>query len=146
MFGTMERFASLHMYLWKFVAVQMSSLNSSSDASPFSPPSPQSPFPYRPSAQSKERASHYSLHQLQTPPLPPSSPSLVMSYPEKTSSGDKLPSDSASLEKGVGTHPAGPNAFVTPADDDRYNFDAHDLDKVQRRLKQRHVQMIAIGK
>ncbi|KAG9018449.1 hypothetical protein FRB93_000152 [Tulasnella sp. JGI-2019a] len=58
------------------------------------------------------------------------------------SSGERLPSDSVSLEKG--THPAG-NAYVTPADDDRYHFDAHDLDKVQRRLKQRHVQMIAIG-
>lgn len=68
----------------------------------------------------------------------------MSSYPtEKGHSGDHLPSDSASLEKG--THPAGTNAYTTPADDDRYHFDAHDLDKVQRRLKQRHVQMIAIG-
>ncbi|KAJ7663792.1 general amino acid permease 1 [Mycena polygramma] len=29
--------------------------------------------------------------------------------------------------------------------DDRYDFDFHDLDRVQRRLKQRHVQMIAIA-
>ncbi|KAJ7777260.1 general APC amino acid permease [Mycena metata] len=29
--------------------------------------------------------------------------------------------------------------------DDRYDFDYHDLDRVQRRLKQRHVQMIAIA-
>lgn len=53
--------------------------------------------------------------------------------------------DSGSLEGHKGTHPAGPGAYVAPADDDRYQFDAHDLDKVQRRLKQRHVQMIAIG-
>lgn len=35
--------------------------------------------------------------------------------------------------------------YVVPADDDRYHFDTHDLDRVQRRLKQRHVQMIAIA-
>lgn len=29
--------------------------------------------------------------------------------------------------------------------DPRYHFDAADLDKVQRRLKQRHVQMIAVS-
>jgi amino acid transporter len=29
----------------------------------------------------------------------------------------------------------------TVASDDRYDFDFHDLDRVQRRLKQRHVQM-----
>ncbi|CAK5267222.1 unnamed protein product [Mycena citricolor] len=33
----------------------------------------------------------------------------------------------------------------TVASDDRYDFDFHDLDRVQRRLKQRHVQMIAIA-
>ncbi|KAG8954100.1 hypothetical protein FRC00_006026, partial [Tulasnella sp. 408] len=66
-----------------------------------------------------------------------------MSYNEKDPANEKVPSDAASLEKG-GHHPAGSNAYVAPADDDRYRFDAHDLDKVQRRLKQRHVQMIAI--
>ncbi|KAJ7623715.1 general APC amino acid permease [Roridomyces roridus] len=33
----------------------------------------------------------------------------------------------------------------TVASDDRYEYDFHDLDRVQRRLKQRHVQMIAIA-
>ncbi|KAK7031615.1 general APC amino acid permease [Favolaschia claudopus] len=33
----------------------------------------------------------------------------------------------------------------TVACDDRYDFDFHDLDRVQRRLKQRHVQMIAVA-
>jgi hypothetical protein len=32
---------------------------------------------------------------------------------------------------------------VAPADD-RYHFDKSDLDRVQRRLKQRHVQMLAL--
>lgn len=68
-----------------------------------------------------------------------------MSYNnEKDPVNEKVPSDAASLEKGGQQHPTG-NAYVAPADDDRYRFDAHDLDKVQRRLKQRHVQMIAIG-
>lgn len=64
----------------------------------------------------------------------------MSSYPEKDLHGEK--EYDGSLEKG-GNH--APNAFVTPADDDRYQLDVHDLDKVQRRLKQRHVQMIAIG-
>ncbi|KAJ3574016.1 hypothetical protein NP233_g2054 [Leucocoprinus birnbaumii] len=34
---------------------------------------------------------------------------------------------------------------ATSEDDYRYYFDAHDLDRVQRRLKQRHIQMIAIA-
>jgi hypothetical protein len=34
----------------------------------------------------------------------------------------------------------GPTDFVVQADE-RYHFDAADLDRVQRRLKQRHVQM-----
>ncbi|EKM50101.1 uncharacterized protein PHACADRAFT_264640 [Phanerochaete carnosa HHB-10118-sp] len=46
--------------------------------------------------------------------------------------------DSASLEKGVSTD------YVVQTDE-RYKFDQHDIDKVQRRLKQRHVQMIAIA-
>jgi amino acid transporter len=35
-----------------------------------------------------------------------------------------------------------PQEIVDTVDsDDRYGFDLHDLDRVQRRLKQRHVQM-----
>jgi amino acid transporter len=46
------------------------------------------------------------------------------------------------LEKGEG----GPTQdYVVPVVEDRYKFDQHDLDRVQRRLKQRHVQMIAIA-
>ena len=41
----------------------------------------------------------------------------------------------ASLEKGIT-----PTAYVAPGND-RYHFDQSDLDRVQRRLKQRHVQM-----
>ena len=65
-------------------------------------------------------------------------------------------SDKASLEKGLGvdatTHAAGmhnyehqPNPIISNGlavvDDDHFKFDAADLDRVQRRLKQRHVQM-----
>lgn len=46
--------------------------------------------------------------------------------------------DSGSLEK------AGTNDYVVHADS-RHHFDAADLDRVQRRLKQRHVQMIAVS-
>ncbi|KZT00581.1 general APC amino acid permease [Laetiporus sulphureus 93-53] len=46
--------------------------------------------------------------------------------------------DSSSVEKGG----SGELAIQT---DPRYHFDAIDLDRVQRRLKQRHVQMIAIA-
>lgn len=50
--------------------------------------------------------------------------------------------DDASLEKGSGT---GGKQYADPAyvvaADDRFHFDASDLDKVQRRLSQRHVQM-----
>ncbi|KAJ1306593.1 hypothetical protein OPQ81_007593 [Rhizoctonia solani] len=45
-----------------------------------------------------------------------------------------------SLEKGAYTAQA-----PIAQDDPRYHFDPHDLDQVQRRLKQRHVQMIAIA-
>ncbi|KAG8739794.1 hypothetical protein FRC10_005177 [Ceratobasidium sp. 414] len=47
-----------------------------------------------------------------------------------------------SLEKGQ-DH----TAYAAPVEqsDPRYHFDPHDLDQVQRRLKQRHVQMIAIA-
>ena len=41
-----------------------------------------------------------------------------------------------SLEKG-------PTEPIAPADD-RYHFDQSDLDRVQRRLKQRHVQMFVL--
>ncbi|THH09724.1 hypothetical protein EW145_g1807 [Phellinidium pouzarii] len=53
---------------------------------------------------------------------------------------DGLSSDKVSLEKGedATTHAA----VVT---DENYHFDEADLDRVQRRLKQRHVQMIAIA-
>lgn len=46
-------------------------------------------------------------------------------------------SESDSLEKG------GTNDYVVHADK-QFHFDAADLDRVQRRLKQRHVQMIAV--
>jgi yeast amino acid transporter len=46
--------------------------------------------------------------------------------------------DGDSVEKGT-THD-----YVVHADE-RYHFDANDLDQVQRRLKQRHVQMIAVS-
>lgn len=51
---------------------------------------------------------------------------------------DDKKEESSSLEKGQ------PEDFVVTADD-RYRFDVHDLDQVQRRLKQRHVQMIAVS-
>ena len=46
--------------------------------------------------------------------------------------------ETESLEKGA------TREYVVKADSD-YNFDAHSIDRVQRRLKQRHVQMIAVG-
>jgi amino acid transporter len=49
-------------------------------------------------------------------------------------------SDEKSIDKEQGI--SGKSAVVV---DDRYHFDAADLDRVQRRLKQRHVQMIAIA-
>lgn len=52
---------------------------------------------------------------------------------------DEKKDDSGSLEKGGVAQD-----FVVQADE-RYKFDTHDLDQVQRRLKQRHVQMIAIA-
>ncbi|KAG8959749.1 hypothetical protein FRC03_007525 [Tulasnella sp. 419] len=55
---------------------------------------------------------------------------------EKT---EKTPSFNGSLEKG------NLNQTTYTVEEDKYHFDAHDLDKVQRRLKQRHVQMIAIA-
>ncbi|KAI0642018.1 general amino acid permease 1 [Trametes meyenii] len=45
----------------------------------------------------------------------------------------------SSLEKGA------VHDYVVQHSDDRYHFDAADLDRVQRKLKQRHVQMIAIA-
>lgn len=44
--------------------------------------------------------------------------------------------DDKTLEKG-------PTERIEPADD-RYHFDQSDLDRVQRRLKQRHVQMFVL--
>ena len=57
--------------------------------------------------------------------LPPSPPP----YDEKR--------DASSVEKGK-------EDYVVKADA-RYQFDAHDLDQVQRKLQQRHVQMIAVS-
>ena len=39
-----------------------------------------------------------------------------------------------------GSPKAAPNVYLATTDD-RYHFDQSDLDRVQRRLKQRHVQM-----
>jgi hypothetical protein len=44
----------------------------------------------------------------------------------------------SSLEKGGSVSPT-QDHFASA--DPRYHFDVHDLDRVQRRLKQRHVQM-----
>ncbi|KAG9014333.1 hypothetical protein FRB94_012739 [Tulasnella sp. JGI-2019a] len=53
-------------------------------------------------------------------------------------SGEGLPYDStASYRNG--------SAYISSAEDDRCHFDAQSVDRVQRRLKQRHVQMIAIA-
>ncbi|EJF64342.1 general amino acid permease 1 [Dichomitus squalens] len=57
---------------------------------------------------------------------------------EKRDSQEKT-DGSSSLEKGA------VHDYVVQQTDDRYHFDAADLDRVQRRLKQRHVQMIAIA-
>ena len=51
---------------------------------------------------------------------------------------DDKKDEAGSLEKNQ------PEDFVVTADE-RYRFDVHDLDQVQRRLKQRHVQMIAVS-
>ncbi|TDL23707.1 general amino acid permease 1 [Rickenella mellea] len=51
-------------------------------------------------------------------------------------------SDIKSLEKGTGS---GETATTPAIADASYHFDSVDLDRVQRRLKQRHVQMIAIA-
>ncbi|PCH44566.1 general amino acid permease 1 [Wolfiporia cocos MD-104 SS10] len=53
--------------------------------------------------------------------------------------GDGKSADGSSVEKG------GVHAYPVSTDDARYQFDAADLDLVQRRLKQRHVQMIAVA-
>ncbi|KAI5122499.1 hypothetical protein M0805_001407 [Coniferiporia weirii] len=56
-------------------------------------------------------------------------------YNEK---GNESSSDKASLEKGLGLSATTHAAVVA---DERFHFDDADLDRVQRRLKQRHVQM-----
>lgn len=53
---------------------------------------------------------------------------------------EKVQQDHSSVEKSLENGPDGPEDFVVRADD-RYHFDAADLDRVQRRLQQRHVQM-----
>ncbi|RDX54144.1 general amino acid permease 1 [Polyporus arcularius HHB13444] len=52
--------------------------------------------------------------------------------------GEK-PDQRSSIEKGT------VHDYVVQQTDNRYHFDAADLDRVQRKLKQRHVQMIAIA-
>ena len=54
---------------------------------------------------------------------------------------DAAEKDSASVEKATSPHE---HDYVVQADD-QYHLDAHDLDRVQRKLKQRHVQMIAVS-
>lgn len=61
-----------------------------------------------------------------------------MSAPHTPPIYEEKRDDAGSVEKGA-TH-----EYVVQADD-RYKFDTHDLDRVQRRLKQRHVQMIAVS-
>ncbi|KAL5492326.1 hypothetical protein ACEPAI_3773 [Sanghuangporus weigelae] len=59
--------------------------------------------------------------------------------PDKDASSS---SEKVTLEKGLGGDALTHAAIV---DDERYHFDASDLDRVQRKLKQRHVQMIAVS-
>ncbi len=49
------------------------------------------------------------------------------------------PDGTSSLEKGA------VHDYVDHHADDRYHFNSADLDRVQRKLKQRHVQMIAVS-
>lgn len=49
------------------------------------------------------------------------------------------PDGSSSVEKGT------VHDYVAHHQDDRYHFNPADLDRVQRKLKQRHVQMIAVS-
>ena len=49
------------------------------------------------------------------------------------------PDGTSSVEKGA------IHNYVVDRTDDRYHFDPADLDRVQRKLKQRHVQMIAVS-
>lgn len=65
------------------------------------------------------------------PEVPVGSAPPPPTYEEKTD-------NSSSVEKG----PA--DEYVVQADS-KFQFDAADLDHVQRRLKQRHVQMIAVS-
>ena len=51
---------------------------------------------------------------------------------------EEKPDQTSSLEKGA------VHDYVVQQTDPRYHFDAADLDRVQRKLKQRHVQMIAV--
>ncbi|KAH9851886.1 general amino acid permease 1 [Lenzites betulinus] len=59
-----------------------------------------------------------------------------MSHPKEY---DDKADQTSSVEKGV------VHDYVVRDSDNRYHFDAADLDRVQRKLKQRHVQMIAIA-
>jgi amino acid permease len=51
---------------------------------------------------------------------------------------DHISFNNRSIEKGPSEH-----EHVVPAED-RFHFDKSDLDRVQRRLKQRHVQMFVV--
>lgn len=60
-----------------------------------------------------------------------------MSYDEKRHAAPHREDDTASVEKGGVTS-------QTRSVNKQYAFDPHDLDKVQRRLTQRHVQMYVV--
>ncbi len=60
--------------------------------------------------------------------------------PVYVSEKDAVEKDSGSLEK---SSPIDQEYVVQT--DERYHLDASDLDHVQRKLKQRHVQMIAVS-
>ena len=64
--------------------------------------------------------------------------SILADLPAMSDTGEKA-DHTSSLEKGV------VHDYVTTQTDSRYHFDAADLDRVQRRLKQRHIQMIAVS-
>ncbi|KDQ61937.1 hypothetical protein JAAARDRAFT_31430 [Jaapia argillacea MUCL 33604] len=58
---------------------------------------------------------------------------------------EEKPHDQASFDKQDSSLEKGPETHYAAVADERYHFDAADLDRVQRKLKQRHVQMIAIA-
>jgi hypothetical protein len=52
-----------------------------------------------------------------------------------------LPSDTKDEYTVEKDYEKGHNHSIVPEKEDKYHFDAHDLDQVQRKLHQRHVQM-----